>query len=160
MTKYSSRKGVKKITESDHNVMWCNFNIQWSSFLKPDTRVMFNFKETESLEGFKTYNDRNEKLVQCLKNCEDIVSAGRKWFSELKDSMHKCFRKIRCRHEKSDKVLQNLFSQKRSLAKEIKSVRSLTFSTNLKELETSLRSIEDKIANYSAQRNSQRIVLI
>ena len=72
--------------------------------------------------------------------------------------MHKCFRKIRCRHEKSDKELQNLFSRKRSLAKEIKSVRSLNFSTNLKELETSLRSVEDKIANYSAQRNSQRIV--
>ena len=158
MTKYSSRKGVKKITESDHNLMWCNFNIQWSSFLKPDTRVMFNFKENESLEGFKIYNDRNEKLVQCLTNCEDIVSAGRKWFSELKDSMHKCFRKIRCRHEKSDKVLQNLFSQKRSLTKEIKSVTSLTFCTNLREIETTLRSVEDNIANYSAHRNSQKIV--
>ena len=94
MTKYSSRKGVEKITVSDHNLMWCKFNIQWSSFLKPEKRFMFNFKESESLDGFKQYNDRNEKLVQCLTNCEDIVSGGRKWFSELKDSIYKCFRKV------------------------------------------------------------------
>ena len=55
-------------------------------------------------------------------------------------------------------MLQNLFCQKRSLAKEIKSAKSLTFCTNLKELEGTLRSVEDKIANYSAEKNSQKIV--
>ena len=89
LTKYSTRKGVPKITESDHNPMWCDFDIQWSSFVKKDKKEVFNFKDTDSQEMFKLFNDKNEKLISSLSESNDIISGGRKWFSELKDSIHK-----------------------------------------------------------------------
>lgn len=36
LTKFSSKKGQKKLVESDHNLMWCNFVLQWMSFIKKD----------------------------------------------------------------------------------------------------------------------------
>ena len=71
LTKYSTRKGVPKITESDHNPMWSDFDIQWSSFVKKE---LFNFKDTDSQEMFKMYNDKNEKLISSVSECNDIIS--------------------------------------------------------------------------------------
>ena len=42
LTKFYSKKGVNKLTESDHNVMWCNFKLQWSTFIKTNKKEVFN----------------------------------------------------------------------------------------------------------------------
>ena len=78
LTKYSTRCGVRKIVESDHNPMWCKFDMHWSSYLKPVKKVGFNFKDKESQEAFKKYNYNNDKLITHLNESSDIVSRGRK----------------------------------------------------------------------------------
>ena len=117
LTKYSTRCGVRKIVESDHNPMWCKFDMHWSSYLKPVNKVGFNFKDKESQEAFKKYNYNNDKLITHLNESSDIVSGGRKWFSELKDSIHKSFPKIRLKSQDKDKDLLQLYDRKMFLKK-------------------------------------------
>ena len=128
LTKYSTRKGVPKITESDHNPMWCEFDIQWSSFVKKDKKEVFNFKDKDSQAMFKMYNDKNEKLISSVSECKDIISGGRKWFSELKDSIRKSFKKIKFGSKYVDKVLQNLLKEKNLLKKEIQMMKNVPIS--------------------------------
>ena len=103
---FSMKNGEKKITESYHNLMWCEFKLQWSTFIKKDRMVAFKFKDFESQEAFKAYNDDNEKMLNCVEDCTYIVSGGRKWFSELKDSIHKYFKRIQIRSQEKDEFLQ------------------------------------------------------
>ena len=93
LTKYSTRKGEKVLVESDHNPMWCIFEVEWSTFIRSEKVTIFNYRDKESQEAFKEYNDKNEKLISYVKESKDIVSGGRKWFSVLKDSINKSFKR-------------------------------------------------------------------
>ena len=157
LTKYSTKNGVKKVVVSDHNPMWCEFDLKWSSFIKPSRKVEFNFKNNESIEAFKAYNDENETLINCLQDSSDIISGGRKWFSELKDSIHKSFKKIRMNSQHKDKILQELLNQKLSLKKEIKKSQQVKIPLNVKELNVNLDCLEEKIANHLVTNNLNRI---
>ena len=72
--------------------MWCELNFQWSSHLKIKENEACNLNDKESLP--KTYNDKNEKLLESLQGSNDVVSGGRKWFAELKDCILKFFTKV------------------------------------------------------------------
>ena len=157
LTKYSTRKGLKQIVESDHNPMWCEFNLKWSSFIKTKRKEAFNLKDTQSLETFKCYNDKNDKLIDSLIRAEDVVSGGRKWFSELKDSVYKCFKKISLNSGNKDKKIQNLLEEKRMLKKEIKHCQKMSLALNINELVQKAGNIDQKIANHSSDRNLKLI---
>ena len=94
---------------------------------------------------FKIYNDKNEKLIPSLSECNDIINGGRKWFSELKDSIHKSFKKIKFGSKYVDKVLQNLLKEKNLLKKEIQMMKNVPISLNLIDLKKNLENIEKKI---------------
>ena len=153
LTKYSTRKGEKVLVESDHNPMWCIFELEWSTFIKSEKVTIFNYRDKESQEAFKEYNDKNEKLISYVKESKDIVSGGRKWFGELKDSINKSFKKIRISKERKDKALLHLLDQKVQLNKEIKILKNMKICLNMKELQDKLLSVESRIANYSSARN-------
>jgi hypothetical protein len=53
MKKFSMKNGEKKITESDHNLMWCEFRLQWSTFIKKDRMVAFKFKDLRATKHLK-----------------------------------------------------------------------------------------------------------
>ena len=80
LTKYTSRLGVKKIVESDHNPMWCTFNIPWLKTVKSDRKTAFKLKDVESQKAFKQYNENNDKLVSCITESSNIAVGGKKWF--------------------------------------------------------------------------------
>ena len=121
--------------ESDHNPLWCIFEVEWSSFIKSEKLTIFNFRDKESQEAFKNYNDKNVKLITLVNESQDIVSGGRKWFSELKDSINKSFKKIRISNSRKLKVLLQLIEQKTHLSKKIKSLKNAKIDLkNLREL--------------------------
>ena len=78
LTKYTSRLGVKKIVESDHNPMWCTFNIPWLKFIKPDRKAVFKLRDVDSQEAFKEYNENNAKLISSISDSKNIVDGGKK----------------------------------------------------------------------------------
>ena len=153
LTKYATKKGEKVLIESDHNPLWCIFEVEWSSFIKSEKLTIFNFRDKESQEAFKNYNDKNVKLITLVNESQDIVSGGRKWFSELKDSINKTFKKIRISKHRKDKVLLQLLEKKTLLSKEIKSLKTSKIDLNMKELQDELSSVESSIANYSSAKN-------
>ena len=86
--------------------------------MKSEKSTIFNFRDKESQEAFTNYNDKNVKLISHEKDSQDIVSGGRKWFSELKDSINKSFKKIRISNSRKLKVLLQLIEQKTHLSKD------------------------------------------
>ena len=157
LTKYCTRKGVIKIVKSDHNPMWCEFNLEWSSFLKAEKQEIFNFKDVESQKAFKEYNDKNDKLVNHLTDSVDIVSGGRKWFGEVKDSIYKCFEKIRISKQNKDKNVHNLLEEKTQILKEIQRAKNSPISLNIMELQRKLKEVESMVASYSETRNLNKM---
>ena len=106
LTKYTSKKGEQKTVESDHNPMWCRFDIPWVTFVKSDRKIGFNLKDTQSQQAFKEYNTQNPRLINSLVDSDDIVSGGKKWFKELQDSIFRNFKKIRFSENRKDKHLE------------------------------------------------------
>ena len=52
LTKYSSRMGVPRMVESDHNLLICNLNIKWDKRIRKERKEVFKFKDTEGLIRF------------------------------------------------------------------------------------------------------------
>ena len=42
LTKYASRKGIKKLVKSDHNILTCHFNLKWKN-INNNTRQVCHF---------------------------------------------------------------------------------------------------------------------
>ena len=153
LTKYATRKGVKQIVKSDHNPIWCEFNFQWSSHLKMKKTEAFNFNDMESLANFKLSNDKNVKLIESLKGSDNIVSGGRKWFSELKDSVYKCFKKVRFTSGNKDREFLKLLDEKLKLKREIENCQHYSVPLCTKDLCDKIDAIDDKIARFSTTRD-------
>ena len=106
---------------------------------------------------FKAYNDDNKKLVSHVKGCQDIISGGQRWFSELKNSIHKSFNKIRIGSPNKDKILQNLLDQKFFMKREIRNIMKLKIDLNVDELQDKLKAIEENISNHSVKCHTNKI---
>jgi hypothetical protein len=96
-------------------------------------------------------------MLNCVDDCTDIVSGGRKWFSELKDSIHKCFKRIRIRSHEKDEVLQKMLNRRIFLLKEIKNLKKKSIPMNIEELEMKLKVLDEEITNYSVNKKSKKI---
>ena len=106
---------------------------------------------------FKAFNDDNKKLVSHVKGCQDIISGRQKWFSELKNSIHTSFNKIRIGSPKKDKILQNLLDQKVFMKREIRNIMKLKIDLNVDELQDELKAIEENISNHSVKCHTNKI---
>ena len=52
LTKYASKKGVKKKSESDHNILYAKFKIYVQGVQKKERIEVFDFKNPESQQLF------------------------------------------------------------------------------------------------------------
>ena len=63
LTKYSSRMGLPRIVESDHNLLICNLNIKWDSRVRKERKEVFKLKDKEGLIRFHEITSNCTKLV-------------------------------------------------------------------------------------------------
>ena len=82
--------------ESDHNLMILNMKIKWSSLHEKFQRIaIFNYKNDEDFEKFRSETERNDQLLSCFDDVTDFDIAANKWLKLLNDIIRRCFRKIR-----------------------------------------------------------------
>lgn len=157
LTKYAKRKGEKVVCQSDHNVMWCKKNIPWISYIKRDRTERLNLRDKESQLRFKEIS--NPKLISCLQNSKDIVSGGRRWIKELQNTVHKCFKKIRCPNRPTvQKEEQIMLEQITFTKREIRVAEKKGMELQTEDLKKVLINQESKLADKILNKKKEAIL--
>ena len=96
LTKFVSTKGIIKQTKSDHNVLYCNFDLAYKQELRPQMRQeIFNLKNSECQEVFKYETENTSKFTDIFEKKEPIDMKAAKFRRCLNQSVRKSFKKIR-----------------------------------------------------------------
>ena len=94
LTKYSTKKGVKSVKLSDHNLLILELGIHWKSVnLVNNRQEIFKFK-------FEMLTESDEELNNCFDDCTDLNKATNKWLKRLNFLIQKSFKKMRIRKQK------------------------------------------------------------
>ena len=71
-------------------------------------REIFNFNDKEGFKKFIEETEKNDDLLKCLDNAEDIDASANKWLKIFNGILRKSFKKIRIKEKKED-PLKELF---------------------------------------------------
>ena len=153
LTKFSTKKGVKSIKKSDHNLLILELDLKWSSMIKSPRIEIFNFKNEEDLKSFQCETEECEELLECFKKFENLNDACSKWLKILNDIIRKSFRKIRISKSKLPPELEILFKKKESLKQKIHEEDAADNIDGVMELEDRLEEVIEEISAICCQRN-------
>ena len=96
LTKYATTKGVKKLVKSDHNILYAQFSMSYKSInWKKSRKEHFNLKNPECQKRFHDVTNNSKKIKNSMINDRNFVEESNKFFSDLNDILHQCFRKVR-----------------------------------------------------------------
>ena len=97
LTKFSSKKGVKCVKDSDHRTLIAHLDVNWlpnRSHLKERIEI-YNYKDNKSFEQFQLMTSDNEQLESCFDDeKEDLEVSSSKWLKMLKNIIKVSFKKI------------------------------------------------------------------
>ena len=104
LTKYASKKGSKRIVQSDHNTMYGRFSIEYISVKwKRPREEVFNLKNTECQQKFSDVTNDSYKLKNCFTQDMSFEDQCNQFFKTFDDLLHQCFRRIRLGGSKNPK---------------------------------------------------------
>ena len=96
LTKYASTKGMIKKVYSDHNIIYCKFNLTYKKQNTSNKRTeIFNLKNKECQEQFFATTNEGFKLQNCFDENESLETNTNKFMKTFEDILYKCFKKIR-----------------------------------------------------------------
>ena len=131
-----TKRGYSK-KESDHNLIETKLKLPWNNKEKPEPKeTMFNLKNKDCQKKFKYETTINNKLSKVMEEEEDLEVATIKFMKQLEKALHKCFRKVGLRKEKSNQKQNDLYN-------EWKTLKTKTDEDSKKKLE----EVEAKLAD-------------
>ena len=98
LTKYVSTRGRIMKIESDHNLIYCEFNLAYKKKTKSQRQTVFNFKNAESLEMYHEVTSASDKLLNLSNLKIPVEKKSKLFFQELDEIFHQTFKKSRIRN--------------------------------------------------------------
>ena len=149
LTNYRKFKQIGRIIESDHNPIFLFLSLQFSK-LKEERITVYQFRNKESQQLFKTLTSNTEDFTNCFNNDLSFEEQTRKWRQVLETFFQKSFKKIRItnKQKKTNSEINTLMERRRTLKK--KEV------LDDKE-EEELNRIEMNIANLCEESNRKKV---
>jgi hypothetical protein len=96
LTKYASTKGFKSKIESDHNPLYCKFNLKASRIKSAEDRTcVYNFKNKENQETFFQRTNISVNLRKIFQGEGSLAEKSKLFLTELDRFCSKSFKKIR-----------------------------------------------------------------
>ena len=153
LTKYATTKGIKKIVESDHNILYAKFVIQYRNTpWKKEKHEVFNLKNPECQAKFSELTSDSSKLRKCFTGDQPFPEQCNKFFKSLDDILHQSFRKVKIGKPLKNAEIQELIRQK----SKFKIFLNKNISQKKKaEVRTKITQIEDQLSNLSSSKNSK-----
>ena len=157
LTKYSTTKGVKTKTLSDHNILFASFGLRYSAVRMKTKYEIFDFKNTEGQKKFLEVTNTSNKLSKCFESNDDFLHQTDNFLKKLNGTFHQCFAKIRIKNktiiERKDDIQMSL--QKKTDLQHLKSQMNSNFTKEF--FETKIEEIDEIISTKSADRNAHII---
>ena len=159
LTKYSTKVGNKKITESDHNLLILQVNVSWDSKEKTNSReIVFNFKNKENFKKYEEATDNNHEIRDCFENdIESVENLSRRWLKIFNSILFNCFDRVRIGKRKINQTLQSLFSKKEKLQGEIAQLQANDKTDESENALDELEIVQEGIAEIVAQKNVETV---
>ena len=104
LARYVKNKKGTKITNSDHNILFCKFSVMFNKKPKKIRKEFFKFKCEEGRKKFLEKTSLNTHFTSCFNNSENIEVSSKKFYKTLMRSFHTCFKKVRIVHGKQRKM--------------------------------------------------------
>ena len=132
------------------------FNIELYVKSLEQRKEIFKYNDLEGQKRFKELTSKNI-LSKCFDNEKDILKASSKWLKELKNILHRSFKKVRvCKKENTKsivvekvKIKQRVVNQLETLTNNIQNVyigtrsdlikKNMCYKTNWKKLNAKLQ---------------------
>ena len=149
LTNYRTVKHLGRIIESDHNPLFLYLNLQFSR-LRNERIEIFQFRNKESQQLFKTLTSNTSDFTNCFNNELSFEEQSTRWREVLDGFFHKAFKKIRITNKQSTKHTEiNFLMEKRRKFKKKDSL-------NEKE-EVELSKLEETIAEKCEEMNRKKV---
>ena len=151
LTNYERVKKGKKASDSDHatQILDVNLNIRKE---KPERRELFNFKDVEAQQKFKSRTSMTKDFTDCFQNNMPLEYQIEKWREVFEEKCSKSFKKIRIRKRRTIKPINAQISQLITLRNSLKSENELNQNTG------EIDKLEEKISELEAEENRNIII--
>ena len=151
LTKYVSTRGFKSECKSDHNPLFSSFNLEYETKAKQSNRrEIFNLKDEDCQKAFNEETNLTTKFTDVFEKEEPFEKKALKFQRCLKQSIQKCFRKVRIRTVVKESEVCSLMKMKTKL--QIFMQNSLC-DKSLKRAQKKIYDLEEKITDLSSARN-------
>ena len=116
LTKYVTTSGMRKQCMSDHNPLFSTFNLSYDKqVIHSNRREQFNMKNKECQEAFRLETENTNKFTDVFAKSEPFEVKALKFQRCLKQTVQKCFRKIRVRGNERETEVGKLLKRKSKL---------------------------------------------
>ena len=151
LTKYATTKGIRKLVTSDHNILYAQFMLTYNSInWKKSRKEHFNLKNPECQEKFHEVTNNSKKLKNFLINGGNFEDQSKKFFSDLNDILHQCFRKIRVGKKSNSQEINALLAEKSKLKMSLQKNENEEINH---EILIKINEIEKHLETLSSARN-------
>ena len=158
---YSKTTTQVKISQTDHNMVIGKFNLKVHQMKDKSRREIFKYNDIDGQKRFKEFTSQNV-LSKCFEE-PDIMKASEKWLKELKNILHRSFKRIRIgnRRKFNDPTVENIKLKhkfKNELAELLNNENDDKERIKKKhDLEDKIEHIENEIANATSEKHSALI---
>ena len=150
-----------KVTRADHNMIIGKFNLKVIKKIVKSRTEVFKYNDEEGKTRFRELTSKNT-LSKCFEE-KDIIKASQKWMKELKNILHRSFKKVRTgnRKTKSSDIVENL-KTKHKLKNELDDIKielkdGNMSSINMKkkhDLKDRIEEVDEALANAVLEKNA------
>ena len=142
LTKYTRNGKTKSKTVTDHNILYAKFDRSYIDEPKPVRKEVFNYRSEKGRELYQQETSIVGRFSSCFKSSENFHRCANKFFKTFKDTLFKCFGKVRVTKRSKPKILGNCQVQEIMNNKK-KMLQSLTESKCLLAKNILTNKIED-----------------
>ena len=151
LTKYVTTKGIKSECKSDHNPLFCSFNLAYERQAKQSNRrEIFNLKDEDCQKAFNEETDLTTKFTEVFEKEEPFEMKTLKFQRCLKQSIQKCVRKVRIRTVEKESEVGYLMKMKTKLQI---FMQTSPCEKSLKMAQKKIHEVDKKITDLSSARN-------
>ena len=144
-----------KVTKTDHNMMIGIFELKTLKEVKETRKEIFKYNDEEGKKKFYEMTS-NDALTKCFDE-EDFTKAAKKWIKELKNILHRSFKKVRLGTKKqNNEDAVTVLKEKIKLKNEIDAIEKDAKNPENIKKKHALRDKIDEIDQYLANENANK----
>ena len=150
-------KKSDKIITSDHNMLYCRFNIRIHNVKRTERTEVFNFKDSEGKRKFFEKTNLSDKLSSCFRESRCFEASSCLFIRELKGLIHQSFSKVRIsnsRRHGGDRDIQIILA---TIIKVKNLSKRLTCGISKEIVTNYIAKLEQYVGELSANKNTKKV---